>query len=74
MRRGKTSDPRRPLAMSGLAARTAKDAAIHLVRLEFDRSRLDRGIAEAEARIARLRRDLDIVERRRATLLDLMTR
>lgn len=74
MKRPRSAQPRRPRQMSGLSARTAKEAAIHLVRLEFDRNRVERGILEAEGRAANLRRDREHLERQRASLLALMTR
>lgn len=69
MQRPKTAVIRRPRQMSGLSARTPKEAAIRLVRLEFDRSRLDLGIAQAEARMTAFRRERDALDGQRRKLL-----
>lgn len=74
MQRPKTFPMRRPVQVSGLSARTPKEAAIHLVRLEFDRSRIDRGIAQSEQRLAVYHDERRAVERRRRALLELLNR
>jgi hypothetical protein len=74
MQRPTTSPMRRPAAMSGKAARTPKEAAIHLVRLEFDRSRIQIGLRQAELRAEFYRTEDAAIERRRRALLDILTR
>jgi hypothetical protein len=63
---------RRAAKISGLSARTPKEAAVHLVRLEFDRSRIAFGIRQAEERVGRLRAEAAALERRRRALLDVL--
>jgi hypothetical protein len=55
--------------MSGLSARSPKEAAVHLVRLEFDRSRIAFGLKQAEARAEIFRAESAVIERRRRALL-----
>lgn len=50
MKRSKTCMPKRPRMASSGTARTSKDAAISLVRLEFDAARLEMGISQARDR------------------------
>lgn len=59
---------------SGMSARTAKEAAIHLVRLEFDRSRIEFGLRQAELQAERLRQEAAVIERRRSALLAVLNR
>ena len=61
--------PRRP---STLVARTQKEAAVQLVRLEFDRSRVERGIAMAEERAAAYRVEAKQIDRQRQVLLSII--
>lgn len=62
MKRPKTQMPKRPRMASSASARTSKEAAINLVRLEFDAARLEQGITQArnrtEAYQSELRRNL----------------
>lgn len=51
MKRPKTQMPKRPRMASSATARSSKEAAISLVRLEFDASRLEMGIAQAQSRV-----------------------
>ena len=74
MQRPKTRPMPRPAMMSGLAARTPKEAAVHLVRLEFDRSRIEFGLSQAESRAERYRAERAAVEKRRRALLALLAR
>lgn len=50
MKRPKIQMPKRPRMVSSATARTSKEAAIKLVRLEFDASRLEMGLAQARNR------------------------
>ncbi len=50
MNRPKTQMPRRPRMASAKVARSAKEAAISLVRLEFDAARLQQGLDQAAHR------------------------
>lgn len=72
MKRPKTSIPHRPQSTSRRVARTAKDAAINLVRIEFDVSRLSMGIEQAKNRIDVYSTELDQKLRERARLLELV--
>jgi hypothetical protein len=47
---------------------------VHLVRLEFDRSRIVFGIREAEDRAERLRAEANALERRKRALLAVLNR
>lgn len=72
MHRPRTAPMRRPATLSGLAARTPKEAAVHLVRLEFDRSRVEAGLRAAERRAALYRAEGMTIERRRRKLLEIL--
>lgn len=72
MNRPRTSPMRRPARMSGLAARTPKEAAVHLVRLEFDRSRVEAGMRQAELRADLYRAESRTIERQRRKLLEIL--
>ena len=74
MQRPKTTPMRRAAKLSGLAARTPKQAAVQLVRVEFDRARIAFGIREAEARAERFRAEGAALERRRGALLAVLDR
>jgi hypothetical protein len=74
MKRLQMQQPRRARAASGAVARSSKDAAIHLVRLEFDAARLEQGIAQAEHRAQRYRMELARNIEQRAPLMALLTR
>lgn len=64
--------PRRPVAQSAKVARNPKDAAIQLVRLEFDAARLRTGIEQASRRVRGYRIELDHNQAQRQTLIRLM--
>jgi len=74
MQRPKTRPMPRAAMMSGLAARTPKEAAVHLVRLEFDRSRIEFGLAQAENRAEQYRAESAVIEKRRRALLAILER
>ena len=64
--------PRRPRQASVATARTRKEAAIHLVRLEFDMSRLEMGIEQAQLRAERYGEELEMRRQQRAALLSIL--
>lgn len=64
--------PRRPRSSSGAVARTKKEAAIQLVRLEFDMSRLQMGIEQTDQRRSVYSAELDEKKRQRGALLALL--
>ena len=74
MKRPRTATPRRPATGSGRTARTSKDAAISLVRVEFDLSRLSMGIAQAEDRIRTYKAEQSDKLRQRDRLIALISR
>ena len=74
MRRHKVTPMPRPAMMSGLSARTPKEAAVHLVRLEFDRSRIAFGLQQTARRAARLEAEAEAIEDRRRALLTILSR
>lgn len=74
MQRPRVTSMRRPAKLSGLAARTPKEAAVHLVRLEFDRSRIEFGIRQAEERAELFRAEGAALERRRRALIAILDR
>lgn len=74
MRRPKSTPMPRPAMMSGLAARTPKEAAVHLVRLEFDRSRIEFGLRQTEDRARKYRAEREVLEKRRHALLEILAR
>lgn len=59
MKRPKTQMPKRPRMASSKTARNSKEAAIHLVRLEFDAARLEMGITQARNRADAYQSELD---------------
>lgn len=59
MNRPKTQMPRRPRMASAKVARSSKEAAISLVRLEFDAARLQQGLDQASNRARSYRHELD---------------
>lgn len=61
--------PQRPSPRSSAVVHSAKQAAIHLVRLEFDRARLASGLAQAKSRMNRLAEELSQNDAERKTLL-----
>ncbi|MEO1238050.1 MAG: hypothetical protein AAFW64_00015 [Pseudomonadota bacterium] len=72
MNRPKAMIPRRPKITSSRAARTPKEAAISLVRVEFDVSRLSMGIEQAEQRIRTYQDELGDKLRERERLIALI--
>ena len=72
MKRPKTSIPRRPVVNAGRSARSSKEAAIGLVRVEFDVSRLTMGIDQAEDRIRTYKEELGEKLRERERLIALI--
>ena len=74
MKRPKTQMARRPRMASGAAAKTSKEAAISLVRLEFDAARLQMGIDQAKNRAESYRYELTRNHQRKQALIDLLKR
>ena len=72
MKRPQSQMPRRPRQVSSATARTPKEAAIRLVRLEFDASRLEMGISQAENRVAAYRDELRHNRQQRQLLLNIL--
>ena len=67
MKRPKSQMPKRPRMASSATARTSKEAAINLVRLEFDAARLEMGITQADnrANASRIELKRNLEERRK---------
>lgn len=67
MKRCKTHMPKRPRMASSATARSSKEAAISLVRLEFDAARLEMGISQARDRAKTYESELsrNVAERKR---------
>ena len=67
MKRPKTQMPKRPRMASTATARTSKEAAISMVRLEFDAARLEMGITQATNRAEAYQSELarNVEERRK---------
>jgi hypothetical protein len=74
MKRPTTAIPKSPRAARSGVARSRKDAAIQLVRLEFDMSRLQRAIDQAERRSAADRQSFVEKERQRRSLMKILNR
>lgn len=72
MKQVRTAIMRRPKTLDGAAARSKKEAAIHLVRLEFDLSRLQAGLDQAEARRAHYTAEIAEKSRKRARLMEIL--
>lgn len=72
MKRPKTQTLRRPRMASARVAKTAKEAAIDLVRLEFDAERLRMGIDQALKRAQGFESELGVNQSQRARLLGLL--
>lgn len=72
MKRPAVLIPRAPQGARNGPPRSRKDAAIQLVRLEFDLGRLRRAIAQAERRCLADREALAEKERQRHALLKLL--
>ena len=73
MKRPKTNMPKRPRMASSATARGSKEAAISLVRLEFDAARLEMGIAQARNRAQAYESELERNNAERMRLLDILT-
>lgn len=71
MKRPKTSMPKRPRMSSNAAAKNPKEAAISLVRLEFDAARLQMGIRQAKDRTATYEEELKRNSAQKKKLLQL---
>lgn len=72
MKRPRSFLPRSARQLSQPAAQNRREAAIQLVRLEFDMSRLEMGIAQAQDRLGRHAEELAQRRRKRAALLDIL--
>ncbi len=72
MKRPVTTMQKRPRGFSGMSARSRKEAAIHLVRLEFDLSRLELGAAQADQRSAAYRAEIEDKTKQRAALIAIL--
>lgn len=72
MKRPATPMPKRPRMASAAVARTPKEAAMRLVRLEFDAARLRMGLAQADQRAEAYRSELAQNEEQRRLLLDIL--
>jgi hypothetical protein len=68
------ASPKTPRTARSGVARTRKDAAIQLVRLEFDMSRLQRSIDQADRRSAADRQSFVEKERQRHSLMKILNR
>ncbi|MEM9757322.1 MAG: hypothetical protein AAF914_15075 [Pseudomonadota bacterium] len=69
MKRPRTTTPRRARTMSGAVARSRKEAAIQMVRLEFEASRLEMAVDQSLDRARAHAIDLDAVRARRRRLI-----
>ena len=74
MKRPCTAVPKRPRNARSTTARTRKEAAIHLVRIEFDIARLEMGMSQALQRAEAARDDLADKTRQRRKLLAILER
>lgn len=72
MKRAKTQMPKRPRMSSSAVARTPKEAAINLVRLEFDAARLQMGIEQAQNRAESYLHELSRNQEQRKALLTIL--
>ena len=72
MKRIRIAVPRSPKPARAGAIRGHQDAAIQLVRLEFDMGRLRRSIEQAERRCAMDRRDYKDKDRQREALMKIL--
>lgn len=72
MKRLQPTMPSRPVSSSGRVARSKKEAAIQLVRIEFDISRLEAAIAQAQQRSNAHSAELDIKAQQRAALMQIL--
>lgn len=69
MKRPNTIVPKRPRSMSSAMVKSRKEAAIHLVRLEFDLGRLELGAQQARQRLTACQEEIFEKERQRKALL-----
>lgn len=74
MQRPVTRMQKRPAMPSASVAKTSKEAAIQLVRLEFDAARLEAGIEQASNRVHGYQHELKRNREQRQHLLNLMRR
>lgn len=74
MKRPKTQMPKRPRMASSASVRNSKEAAIHLVRLEFDAARLEMGITQARNRAEAYQTELHRNTTERQQLLSVLNR
>jgi len=58
---------------SARVAKTAKEAAIDLVRLEFDADRLHMGVEQAQTRVKSYQTELDRNRAQRSVLIKILT-
>lgn len=72
MKRPKTQMPKRPRMASSAVARTPRDAAIKLVRLEFDAARLQMGINQAQDRAESYQHELQRNDAQRKMMLEIL--
>jgi hypothetical protein len=72
MKRPKTQMPKRPRMASNAVAKTPKEAAIGLVRLEFDAARLQMGIDQAQDRADGYLHELNRNQEQRQALLNIL--
>lgn len=72
MKHLQTHVPKRPRMASAAVARTPKEAAIRLVRLEFDAARLQQGIDAAQTRAAVYQDELARNRTQRQILLNIL--
>ena len=72
MKRPVTAMTRRPRRASAAVARTPKQAAIQLTRIEFDINRLETGIQQASQRIALYEEEFRDKLRQKARLLEIL--
>ena len=73
MNRPSTQTLRRPRKASARLAKTAKDAAIDLVRLEFDADRLRMGVEQSQTRADSYQTELDRTLAQRSFLITVLT-
>lgn len=70
MRMPATFSPPRPFAIRRMQARSGPEAALELVRIEFERARHERELARLRLRAGTALSALDVIERRSRALLD----
>lgn len=70
MKRPNVTMPKRPRSMAGAGARSRKEAAIQMVRLEFEAARLEMAVDQAEARAKAHRSEFGLLNQRRKALLN----